>query len=112
MGEQRITIGVMALPELKKALERQAKIEGRSTSNLSERLLAWAVEQIALAGDSNTLVSWEARPRRGKSRRISAETQEHLFTALDTIFERAPSTVVEEVGRILIARAGKYGDEK
>jgi hypothetical protein len=112
MGEQRQTIGVMALPELKKALERQAKEEGRSASNLCERLLQWAFEQMVEAGDSNALMNWEARPKRPRSTRISRETQEHLYIALETIVARAPSTVVEEVTRILTSRAGKYGEEK
>lgn len=63
MGEHRQTVGVMAVPELKRALEQQAKIEGRSTSNLCERLLEWALQQLENAGDSQTLVKWKAAPK-------------------------------------------------
>jgi hypothetical protein len=66
MGEQRVTIGVMAAPGLKESLERQAKSEGRTLSNLAERLLAWSYEQLVEAGDSNTLTNWEAAPRKGR----------------------------------------------
>ena len=70
MGEHRVNIGVMALPELKRELQEQARSEGRTASNLSERLLAWAMKQIRRAGDSQTLLEWTARPagRREKKR--------------------------------------------
>lgn len=47
--------------------------------------------------------------RRGRSR-IAEETRIQLITALETILERAPSAVIEEVSRILTERAGKYGE--
>jgi transcriptional regulator with XRE-family HTH domain len=47
--------------------------------------------------------------RRGRSR-IAEETRIQLFTALETILERAPSAVIEEISRILTERAGKYGE--
>ncbi|MGH9685258.1 MAG: hypothetical protein ACRD4S_16810 [Candidatus Acidiferrales bacterium] len=50
----------MTKPELKRQLEERAKAEGRTTSNLSERLLQWAYEQLVVAGDSYTLLSWKA----------------------------------------------------
>lgn len=48
-------------------------------------------------------------PRRGRAR-IAEETRIQLITALETILERAPSAVVEEISRILTERAGKYGE--
>lgn len=54
-----------------------------------------------------------ARPVSGKgSGRISAVTREALLSAVDTILERAPSAVIEEVARLLTDRAGKYGDPR
>ncbi len=47
---------------------------------------------------------------RGSRRRIAEETRAQLMTALDTILERAPSAVIEEIARILTDRAGKYGE--
>ncbi len=46
----------------------------------------------------------------GKRSRIAEETRIQLITALETILERAPSAVIEEISRILTERAGKYGD--
>jgi hypothetical protein len=46
------------------------------------------------------------------TKRISEELQDQLYTALETILERAPSTVIEEVARKLTQWAGKFGDEK
>jgi len=50
-----------------------------------------------------------ARPRR-KSRRWSYEAQEAAFSALELIFERAPSTVIEQTVDFLVTRGGKYGE--
>jgi hypothetical protein len=72
MRELRVNIGVMGLPELKRALQEQARREGRTVSNLSERLLTWAMKQMERAGDSQTLVNWEAQPP-GKRRSGAAD---------------------------------------
>ncbi len=53
---------------------------------------------------------WDWGPRRAYTKRVSEQTQEQLYIALETILERAPSAVIEDVARILTARAGKYGD--
>jgi hypothetical protein len=74
MSELRVNIGVMSLPELKRALQEQAQREGRTISNLSERLLTWAMRQLERAGDSQALVNWEARPP-GKRRTGVAEAK-------------------------------------
>lgn len=86
--------------------------EDRALSNLCERLLAWSAEWLAVAGDSQTLMDWEARPRRAISKRITAETQQHLYTALEALLERAPSAVIEDVARYLTSKAGKYGESR
>jgi hypothetical protein len=54
----------------------------------------------------------EGKRTRKYSRRVSEELQDQLYTALETILERAPSTVIEEVARKLTQWAGKYGAEK
>jgi hypothetical protein len=46
------------------------------------------------------------------ARRVSEELQDQLYTALETILERAPSAVIEEVARKLTEWAGKYGERK
>jgi hypothetical protein len=55
-----------------------------------------------------------AESRRGtkRTRRVSEELQDQLYTALETILERAPSAVIEEVARKLTQWAGRYGEEK
>ena len=54
----------------------------------------------------------KAAPRRRYSRRVSEELQDELHAALDLIFDRAPSTVIEQIAKILTERAGRYGDER
>lgn len=54
----------------------------------------------------------EGKRARKYSRRVSDELQDQLYTALETILDRAPSAVIEEAARKLTQWAGKYGDEK
>ncbi len=112
METKKTYLNLYVSPEVKTTLEAQARREDRPLSNLSDRLLKWATKWLVQAGDSQTLAHWTARPPRKKSARISEETQEEIFTALEVIFERAPSAVIERVAEYLTERAGKYGDEK
>jgi len=47
-----------------------------------------------------------------RTRRVSEELKEQLYTALETILERAPSALIEEVARKLTQWAGRFGNEK
>ena len=47
-----------------------------------------------------------------RTKRVSEELQDQLYMALETILDRAPSAIIEEVARKLTQYAGKYGDEK
>ena len=49
------------------------------------------------------------RSGKGSRSRIAEETRAQLITALETILDRAPSAVSEDIARILTDRAGKYG---
>ena len=53
----------------------------------------------------------QSRPKR-KSRRVSVETQEAAFSALELILERAPSAVIQQAVDFLVSRAGKYGESQ
>ncbi len=44
-----------------------------------------------------------------KTRRVSDETRMQLFTALDTILERAPSAIIEKIIDVLSEAAARYG---
>jgi hypothetical protein len=74
-----------------------------------------AIWQVAWANyrRSGSLQSYaEGRHAPKRSKRVSEELQDQLYTALETILERAPSAVIEEVARKLTHWAGKYGEEK
>jgi Arc/MetJ-type ribon-helix-helix transcriptional regulator len=74
-----------------------------------------AVWQVAWANyqRSGSLESYaEGRRVSKRSKRVSEDLQEQLYTALETILERAPSALIEEVGRKLTQWAGRFGDEK
>jgi hypothetical protein len=105
-------LNLYVAPEVKEALERQAEGEDRKLSNLCDRLLSWCLKWVQAAGDSQTLITWEPGHRAKRSRRVSEELQDELHEALDLIFDRAPSTVVDRVAEYLTERAGKYGEEK
>ncbi len=62
---------------------------------------------------SGSLVAYaEGKRARKYARRVSEELQDQLYTAVEMILNRAPSTVIEELARKLTQWAGKYGDEK
>ena len=107
--EKKTPLSLKIRPELKRGLDGYAKAEKRSPGNLGEVLLEWSFEQLQAAGDTVRLMRSPGVP---KSRRVSLETQEQLFTALKIIIERGPSTLIEEVARKLEAWAGKFGSEK
>ena len=77
MGVQRVNAGIKVLPDLKKAMLRQAKAEDKTLSKLGEVLLQWAFEQLQIAGDSMKLKKWEASP--------SAHLEESLRTDSEVI---------------------------
>jgi hypothetical protein len=112
VGTKKTYLNLYASPDVKDALQRYAEREDRALSNLCERLLAWSAEWLALAGDSQTLMNWQARPKRNISPRISEETQEQMFTAIEALLEHAPSAVIEDVARYLTSKAGKYGESR
>lgn len=92
--------------EIDRTVEKERR---KRRSDLLEAIweVAWADFQ-----KSGSLAAYsEGRRTRRYSRRASAELQDQLYTALETIFERAPSAVIEEVARKLTQWAGKYGDE-
>lgn len=62
---------------------------------------------------SGSLINFvEGRRATKRNKRVSEELQDQLYTALETILDRAPSTLIEEVARKLTQWAGKYGEEK
>jgi hypothetical protein len=70
--------------------------------------VAWANYQ-----RSGSLQSYvEGRRAAKRSKRVSEELQDQLYTALETILERAPSALIEEVARKLTQWAGRFGNEK
>jgi hypothetical protein len=95
MKEQRVNIGVMGLPWLKRALQDQARREGRTTSNLAERLLIWSMRQLRAAGDSQTLAEWEARPGSRKGRKVNARGIYQEVTEQAEDFARAAREMAE-----------------
>lgn len=92
-------------------IERATKKEVRKyRTELIELIWEWAWKEYRRAGSLRDLL--EGTRARKYSRRVSEELQDQLYTALETILNRAPSAVIEDVARSLTARAGKYGDEK
>ena len=68
-------------------------------------------EDVGAAPDVR-LRAGQARREGKRSMRIAEETRAVLATALETILERAPSAVIEEISQLLTDRAGKYGEER
>jgi hypothetical protein len=95
------------LREIEAAVHKEAR---RHRTDLLEFIWNWAWNEYKKSGSLQALLAG-TRTRR-YSRRVSEELQDQLYTALETILERAPSTVIEDVARALTARAGKYGTEE
>lgn len=92
-------------------IERATKKEIRKyRTELIEMIWEWAWKEYERAGSLRDLREGTRAPK--YSRRVSEELQDQLYTALQTILNRAPSAVIEDVARSLTARAGKYGDER
>ncbi len=92
-------------------IERAAKKEVRKyRTELIGMIWEWAWKEYKRAGSLRDLL--DGTRARQYSRRVSEELQDELYTALETILNRAPSAVIEDVARSLTARAGKYGDER
>jgi hypothetical protein len=74
-----------------------------------------AIWQVAWANyqRSGSLQSYtEGRRITRRTKRVSEDLQDQLYTALETILERAPSALIEEVARKLTQWAGKFGEER
>jgi predicted DNA-binding protein len=103
-------INVRTSGELFADLEEISRKERRPLGEIVRMALEWIVPELKNYGSVRVLT--RHRPRKGYSRRVSEELQDELHAALDLIFERAPSTVVDRVAEYLTERAGKYGEEK
>lgn len=100
-------IPMRQLEEIEEAVQKEAR---RHRTDLLEFIWNWAWNEYKKAGSLEALLG--GTRTRQYSRRVSEELQDQLYTALATIFDRAPSAVIEDVGRTLTLRAGKYGSEK
>lgn len=61
---KKVQISCWIDPSTKALLEEQAKIEKREPGNLSALLVEWASAQLKNAGNSLTLMDWEAGPKK------------------------------------------------
>jgi hypothetical protein len=92
-------------------IERATKQEVRKyRTEVIEMIWEWAWKEYRRAGSLRDLL--EGTRARKYTRRVSEELQDQLYIALETILNRAPSAVIEDVARVLTARAGKYGEDK
>jgi len=87
-----------------------AREKRKRRSDLLEAI--WEVAWSHYRRGGSLIAYAEGKRARKYSRRASEELQDQLYTALETILERAPSTVIEEIARKLTQWAGRYGEEK
>ena len=95
------------LEEIEEAVRKEVR---KHRSDLLEVVWDWAWKEYKRSGSLRALL--QGTRARKYSRRVSEELQDQLYTAFETILERAPSAVIDDVARLLTARAGKYGDSK
>lgn len=98
---------------LSQAQEVDAAVAREKRKRRSDLLEAiWEVAWSDYRKSGSLAAYAEGKRSRRYSRRVSEELQDQLYTGLETILERAPSTVIEEVARKLTHWAGKYGEAK
>jgi hypothetical protein len=100
-------IPLSQLEEIEKAVQTEVR---RYRTDVVEIIWEWAWREYKRAGSLQALLQGTRSHKH--SRRVSEELQDQLYTALQTILERAPSAVIEDVARSLTTRAGKYGESR
>ena len=98
-------IPLSQMEEIEEAVRKEVR---KHRTDLVEVVWDWAWKEYKRSGSLRALL--QGTRTRKYSRRVSEELQDQLYTALDTILERAPSTVIEDAARNLTSKAGKYGD--
>jgi DNA primase catalytic subunit len=77
------------LQQIEEAVQREAR---RHRTDLLEFVWTWAWNEYKRAGSLQALLG--GTRTRKYSRRVSEELQDEMYTALATIFDRAPSAVI------------------
>ena len=95
------------LEEIEEAVRKEVR---KHRTDLLEVVWDWAWKEYKRSGSLRALL--QGTRTRKYSRRVSEELQDQLYTAFETVLERAPSAVIEDVARVLTSRAGKYGEPK
>jgi DNA primase catalytic subunit len=98
-------IPLSQLDEIEESVRKEVR---KHRTDLVELVWEWAWKEYKRAGSLQALL--QGTRTRKYSRRVSEELQDQLYTTFETILERAPSAVIEDVARTLTSRAGKYGD--
>lgn len=92
-------------------VDREVQKDYRSQRvDLVEPIWAWAWAAYKRAGSLRRLI--DESSLRFYSRRISRDTQEQLYTALETAFERAPSSAIEKLAETITRLAGAPWEER
>jgi hypothetical protein len=98
-------------PDQVEEIDREvARDHRKDRVSLLEPIWNWAWQVYKRVGSVRVLL--EGTTVRRLTDRVDHETQERLYSALETIFDRAPTGVVDEVSRLLSNRAGKYGEPR
>jgi metal-responsive CopG/Arc/MetJ family transcriptional regulator len=100
-------VALSQVEEIDAAVARERR---KRRSDLLEAI--WQVAWTTYQREGSLQNYAEGRRATRRSKRVSEELQDQLYTALETILQRAPSAVIEEVARKLTQWAGKYGDAK
>jgi DNA primase catalytic subunit len=100
-------IPLSQMEEIEEAVRKEVR---KHRTDLVEIVWEWAWKEYKRSGSLRALL--QGTRTRKYSRRVSEELQDQLYTAFETILERAPSAVIEDVSRLLTSRAGKYGEPK
>jgi hypothetical protein len=108
----RRTVGLTLSPEDKTELDAIARRSGHTPTTLAKILYEYGLGRLKALGSVEALRAELPARRRSARARVSAETIEATYTALDTILEEAPSAVIHRLVTEITRLGGKFGGQR
>jgi len=103
----RRTVGLTLSPEEKLELDALARRSGHTPTTLAKILYEHGLSRLKSLGTIEALRAEPAR-RRPSRAKVSPETLEAVYTALEAILEDAPSAIIHKLTMEITRLGGKF----
>jgi len=104
----RRTVGLTLSPEEKLELDALARRSGHTPTTLAKILYEYGLSRLKSVGTIEALRAEQSPRRRASRAKVSAETLEAIYTALEAILEDAPSAVIHKLTMEITRLGGKF----